>query len=63
MMVLGTCPQAAGVCSERCLHQGCGGGAVQGGFCLPVGPYVTDEDVRYIVDCIKEECVNKTVRS
>ena len=24
------------------------------GFCLPTGPYVTDEDVRYIVDCIKE---------
>lgn len=23
------------------------------GFCLPAGPYVTD-DVRYIVDCIKE---------
>lgn len=24
------------------------------GFCLPAGPYVTDEDVRYIVNCIKE---------
>ena len=24
------------------------------GFCLPAGPYVTDEDVRYIVDCIKD---------
>ncbi|MCF0183579.1 MAG: aminotransferase class I/II-fold pyridoxal phosphate-dependent enzyme [Bacteroidaceae bacterium] len=24
------------------------------GFCLPAGPYVTDDDVRYIVDCIKE---------
>ena len=24
------------------------------GMCLPSGPYVTDEDVRYIVDCIKE---------
>ena len=23
------------------------------GLCLPAGPYVTDEDVRYIVDCIK----------
>lgn len=23
------------------------------GFCLPAGPCVTDEDVRYIVDCIK----------
>lgn len=23
------------------------------GFCLPAGPYVTDEDVHYIVDCIK----------
>lgn len=21
---------------------------------LPAGPYVTDDDVRYIVDCIKE---------
>ncbi len=24
------------------------------GFCLPAGPYVTDEDVRYIVECLKE---------
>ena len=24
------------------------------GFCLPAGPYVMDEDVRYIVECIKE---------
>ena len=24
------------------------------GMCLPAGPYVKDEDVRYIVDCIKE---------
>ena len=24
------------------------------GFCLPAGPYVTDDDVRYIVDSIKE---------
>lgn len=24
------------------------------GMCLPAGPCVTDEDVRYIVDCIKE---------
>lgn len=24
------------------------------GFCIPAGPYVTDDDVRYIVDCIKE---------
>jgi hypothetical protein len=24
------------------------------GFCLPAGPYVTDDDVRYIVECIKE---------
>ena len=24
------------------------------GFCLPAGPYVTDDDVRYIVDCLKE---------
>ena len=23
------------------------------GLCLPAGPYVTDEDVRYIVDSIK----------
>ena len=27
------------------------------GFCLPAGPYVTDEDVQYIVDCIKEAIV------
>ena len=24
------------------------------GFCLPAGPYVSDEDVRYIVESIKE---------
>ena len=24
------------------------------GFCLPAGPYVTDDDVKYIVECIKE---------
>ena len=24
------------------------------GFCLPAGPYVTFDDVKYIVDCIKE---------
>lgn len=24
------------------------------GMCLPAGPYVTDEDVKYIVECIKE---------
>ena len=27
------------------------------GFCLPAGPYVTDDDVRYIVDCIKDAIV------
>ena len=27
------------------------------GFCLPAGPYVMDDDVRYIVDCIKEAIV------
>ena len=29
----------------------------KGGFCLPAGPYVTDEDVRYIVEWIKEGIV------
>jgi dTDP-4-amino-4,6-dideoxygalactose transaminase len=24
------------------------------GICLPSGPYVSDDDVRYIVDCVKE---------
>ena len=29
------------------------------GLCLPSGPYVTDEDVAYIVDCIKKNiCYN-----
>ncbi|MCQ2114464.1 MAG: aminotransferase class I/II-fold pyridoxal phosphate-dependent enzyme [Bacteroidaceae bacterium] len=28
------------------------------GFCLPAGPYVTDDDVRYIVECIKEAIRN-----
>ena len=27
------------------------------GLCLPAGPYVKDEDVRYIVECIKEAMV------
>ena len=27
------------------------------GMCLPAGPYVTDEDVRYIVSCIKDAIV------
>ena len=28
------------------------------GLCLPAGPYVSDDDVRYIVDCIKEAIVS-----
>ena len=27
------------------------------GMCLPAGPYVTDDDVRYIVDCIKKAMI------
>ena len=27
------------------------------GSCLPAGPYVTDDDVRYIVECIKDAIV------
>lgn len=27
------------------------------GMCLPAGPYVTDDDVRYIVDCIREAII------
>ncbi len=27
------------------------------GFCLPAGPCVTDDDVRYIVDCIKDAMI------
>ena len=27
------------------------------GMCLPAGPYVTDEDVRYIVQCIKDAII------
>jgi dTDP-4-amino-4,6-dideoxygalactose transaminase len=27
------------------------------GLCLPSGPYVTDDDVRYIVDTIKQNIV------
>lgn len=26
------------------------------GICLPAGPYVTDDDVRYIADCIRRGC-------
>ena len=29
------------------------------GFCLPAGPYVSDDDVRYIVDCIKDAIVSE----
>ena len=28
------------------------------GFCLPAGPYVTDDDVRYIVNCLKEAIIH-----
>lgn len=28
------------------------------GMCLPAGPYVSDDDVKYIVDCIREAIVN-----
>ena len=31
----------------------------QVGFCLPAGPYVSDADVRYIVDCIREAIITK----
>ena len=27
------------------------------GMCLPAGPYVSDDDVRYIVQCIKEAII------
>lgn len=27
------------------------------GMCIPAGPYVTDDDVKYIVDCIKDAIV------
>ena len=27
------------------------------GMCLPAGPYVSDDDVKYIVDCIKSAIV------
>ena len=27
------------------------------GMCLPSGPYVTDDDVRYIVNCIKSAII------
>lgn len=29
------------------------------GLCLPAGPYVSDDDVRYIADCIKEAIVRE----
>ena len=29
------------------------------GFCLPAGPYVTDDDAHYIVVCIKEAIVKE----
>lgn len=29
------------------------------GFCLPAGPYVSDDDVKYIVDCIREAIVDQ----
>jgi dTDP-4-amino-4,6-dideoxygalactose transaminase len=27
------------------------------GMCLPAGPYVSDEDVQYIVQCIKDAII------
>ena len=27
------------------------------GMCLPAGPYLSDADVKYIVDCIKETII------
>ena len=27
------------------------------GMCLPAGPCVSDEDVRFIVECIKKEII------
>ena len=27
------------------------------GMCLPAGPYVSDEDVKYIVECIKSAII------
>ena len=27
------------------------------GMCIPAGPYVTDDDVKYIIDCIKDAIV------
>ena len=29
------------------------------GMCLPAGPYVTDDDVRYIVETIKQAIVKE----
>ena len=50
--------QAAGLC--RCCPvytNGIEEALFKVGFCLPAGPYVTDDDVRYIVECIKEAIV------
>ena len=27
------------------------------GMCLPAGPYVSDDDIHYIVQCIKEAII------
>ncbi len=36
---------------------GVSGSLFKVGICLPAGPYVTDDDVRYIVDTIKASIV------
>lgn len=52
--------QAASVCRCSCLCEWSLRRDFQGWFLfgLPAGPYVTDEDVKYIVECIKEAIVS-----
>ena len=46
--------QAARVCRRSGLYHGIEEELFKVGFCLPAGPYVTDDDVKYIVSCINQ---------
>ena len=49
--------QATGLCGCSFLYDGVEEEILKVGFCLPAGPYVTDDDVHYIVEKIKEAIV------
>lgn len=49
--------QTAGLCLELWSTLGVTEEIFKVGFCLPAGPYVSDDDVKYIVESIKEAII------